>query len=124
MTQPIALSLTAHAPHPVTLTLNPDQVHQVELHVGPQGPPGQDANIPDPTGVADGRILATSGESWVITAPPSGTGGTGGDGVTFIQDTAPILAGDKETWWNPTTKQLKVYNSGVWGSVAPNGGFF
>ena len=50
--------------------------------------------------------------------------GTGGGTVGYVQDTEPVGAAQKSTWWNPLTQQLKVFDSGLWGSVAPDGGYF
>lgn len=47
-----------------------------------------------------------------------------GDGITYIQENEPLVARQKETWYNPVTLQLKVYDNGAFRSVAPDGGFF
>lgn len=47
-----------------------------------------------------------------------------GSGVTYVQDFEPSGALDKESWYNPLTFQLKVYNDGAWRPVAPDGGYF
>lgn len=45
-------------------------------------------------------------------------------GVSFAQDTQPSDPEEDNTWWNPLTRQLKVYHNGAWRSVAPDGGHF
>jgi hypothetical protein len=45
-------------------------------------------------------------------------------GVTYVQDSTPASAGEKQTWYNPLTLQLQVYNDAAWRPVSPDGGYF
>lgn len=93
--------------------------------IGPQGDPGQDADVPDAATLANGRMIAVLNGAWVDVAPPEGMGaGGGGSGVTFAQDSQPVFAEENNTWWNPLTFQMKVYNGGQWQPTAPDGGYF
>lgn len=48
----------------------------------------------------------------------------GSSGVTYVQDSVPSLGAQGQTWYNPLTQQLKVFNDGAWSPVAPDGGYF
>lgn len=45
-------------------------------------------------------------------------------GVTYVQDSLPSNPLDQESWYNPLTLQLKVFNNGAWRPVSPDGGHF
>lgn len=47
-----------------------------------------------------------------------------GSGVTYTQDSEPRNAQENESWYNPLTLQLKVFHSGAWRPVSPDGGYF
>lgn len=55
----------------------------VRVVVAQQGPPGP-SFVPDPAGVADGRMLAVQDGEYIDIAPPSGTG----DMQTLVYDPA------------------------------------
>jgi hypothetical protein len=79
MSAPIDFHLSAHGPYPVSLTLDPQHTHQIQLTCGIPGPPGGGGDaggsaLPDPTGAANGQMLAVNDADWVIVPPPSGTG--------------------------------------------------
>lgn len=105
-----------------------EQIHEVKLVFGIQGPPGTGSGsggVPDPTELANGRMIAALNGAWVDVEPPEGMGGgEGGSGVTFAQDSTPVFAEENNTWWNPLTYQFKVFHSGEWKPSAPDGGYF
>lgn len=77
MTEPIVVVIQDN-PAPVTLVTGLQ---------GPPGPPGP-LSIPDPTNLADGRMLAVLDGEFVDIPPPSGTG----DMQSLIYDPQGVAA--------------------------------
>ena len=85
--------------------------------------------VPVVTRVQDRFSMVTGGSSRstmvVANNMPGPKGKDLGDGgVTYIQESTPLNAKERETWFNPTTHTWRVFTDGAWQPIHLDGGFF
>lgn len=64
----------------------------------------------------DGLVYGRSDGGWVEI--------NSGQGVRYRQENMPSGADEGDLWFNPTTQQMKVFETGLWVSLAADGGHF